>query len=50
MNKEISIIETSKFRELRISVAEFKGHDTFLKGSKKALVAGLLSVMLVLPS
>ncbi len=27
MNKEISIIETSKFRELRISIAEFKGHD-----------------------
>ena len=27
MDKEISTIETSKFRELRVSIGEFKGHD-----------------------
>ena len=27
MEKQISIIETSKFRDLRVGISEYKGHD-----------------------
>ena len=27
MEKQISIIKTTRFRELRVSIGEFKGHD-----------------------
>ncbi len=27
MNKEISVIKTSKFRDLRVEIREFKGHS-----------------------
>ena len=27
MDKEISIIKTTKFRELRVDISEYKGHD-----------------------